>query len=694
MAIRKQIEIDIDTRDAIKSMTALGGTFEDVFGEVKPLTAEIGELEDVLYQMALAGDTSSKEFKDLQKQVSSMKKVIIDADLAIDGMSQTMAQQVGGAVGGLASGFELAQGAMAAFGVESEQVEEALLKVQSAMAISQGIQGIKEASASFRGLGSSAKQAFKGMTKGAKAFALTGIGVLITAVVALAMNLDKVKASLSGLTKQQRLSNEATKMAIENINEELSASDKLQKTLKSENISREDKRKAVKQLQEQYPDLLANVDAEKDGLSEINKQLELNTKLLKLNAEAKAIEELRSEKYKERLQEEVDTGKGWVEFFGDAVNPTLKETGFTRKADNAIRDNTIKGIDKELNSLDKLSQQRQKDIAQIKEQGAALGSLTEKFNFAAGAVGSLATEQQGLADKWAKWAAERLAASRLIEDLITENLKDENKKRLEVQRLAFERSIEDLKTDATKTDAEKRQIELQLTETYERDRAALIQTIRNETHDLQLEARGTQLEKEYQQEEYHLKGMLALYADQEQKKQELEQQTRDAKVQLATDGFQLVANIAELFANKSERAARIAFKVQKAASIAQATVAGIEGTINAFKTASASPITIGFPAYPFIQAGLAAGFAATNIATIASSQFQGGGASTVSGAVGSPNIGNAGSNVANFNVVGNTGVNQLAETLGNNQTVKAYVVSTDVTTAQSLDRNKVETATI
>jgi hypothetical protein len=55
-----------------------------------------------------------------------------------------------------------------------------------------------------------------------------------------------------------------------------------------------------------------------------------------------------------------------------------------------------------------------------------------------------------------------------------------------------------------------------------------------------------------------------------------------------------------------------------------------------------------------------------------------------------------GSNVANFNVVGNTGVNQLAETLGENDKapIKAFVVGSDVTTQQSLDRNKVNTATL
>ena len=45
-----------------------------------------------------------------------------------------------------------------------------------------------------------------------------------------------------------------------------------------------------------------------------------------------------------------------------------------------------------------------------------------------------------------------------------------------------------------------------------------------------------------------------------------------------------------------------------------------------------------------------------------------------------------------FNVVGNSGINQLAQL---QQTpVQAYVVSGNVTTAQSLDRNRIENATL
>lgn len=61
-------------------------------------------------------------------------------------------------------------------------------------------------------------------------------------------------------------------------------------------------------------------------------------------------------------------------------------------------------------------------------------------------------------------------------------------------------------------------------------------------------------------------------------------------------------------------------KVGKAAAIAQATVSGAQSVMNAFNTASLSPLNAIIPGYNFVQAGLAAGFAIKQIKDIASSK--------------------------------------------------------------------------
>jgi hypothetical protein len=169
-----------------------------------------------------------------------------------------------------------------------------------------------------------------------------------------------------------------------------------------------------------------------------------------------------------------------------------------------------------------------------------------------------------------------------------------------------------------------------------------------------------------------------------------EKQIRDGKVKLAMDALSLVSNLTELFGKRSEKQAKIAFNIDKAAKIASSTIATIEGTIEAWKTAQKSPITAINPAYPAIQASLTAAFGAAGIAKIAAARFGGGGgSSSVSPSTGA---GVGGVMSPSFNVVGNSGMNQLAQI--QQQPIQAYVVSGEVTSAQALDRNRVKNATL
>jgi hypothetical protein len=63
----------------------------------------------------------------------------------------------------------------------------------------------------------------------------------------------------------------------------------------------------------------------------------------------------------------------------------------------------------------------------------------------------------------------------------------------------------------------------------------------------------------------------------------------------------------------------------KGTAVAQATMSGIEGVQNAYTTAQKSPFTLIFPAYPIVQAGLAAAFSAIQIQKIMSTSTTGSG---------------------------------------------------------------------
>jgi len=132
----------------------------------------------------------------------------------------------------------------------------------------------------------------------------------------------------------------------------------------------------------------------------------------------------------------------------------------------------------------------------------------------------------------------------------------------------------------------------------------------------------------------------------------------------------------------------------KAAAIASATISTYQSATDSYKSLAGIPI-IG-PALGFAAAGAAvtAGFA--NVKKIASTKVPnsggaGGSVPSISGSTASaPSIPPA------FNVVGASSTNQLADAIGgqSKEPVKAYVVSNDVTTAQSMDRNIVSGASI
>tara|TARA_R110002126_G_scaffold58306_6_gene153967 strand:+ start:3341 stop:5053 length:1713 start_codon:yes stop_codon:yes gene_type:complete len=161
-----------------------------------------------------------------------------------------------------------------------------------------------------------------------------------------------------------------------------------------------------------------------------------------------------------------------------------------------------------------------------------------------------------------------------------------------------------------------------------------------------------------------------LSEDQTKDQEALDQAVGDAKKDVLMQGLSLLQDVAGEGSG-----------IAKAAAIAQATIAGVEGVQNAFKTANASPVTALFPAYPYIQAGLAAAFSAKNIKAIASTKVPGGGGGG-GGAVAPVSAPPA------FNVVGAAPENQLAETISgqDKKPVKAFVVSTEVSNEQALNR--------
>ena len=146
MAEKRTIELEI--QDNTKSLKA---QYKEAVIELQKVSAAYGETSDEAIQAAKA----AAELKD---QIGFTNDLVnsFNPDAKFDALSKSF--------GGVLGGFSAVQGAMGLVGVESEAVEQTILKVQSAMALSQGFQGLMEAKDSFKQLGTVAKETFKSLS--------------------------------------------------------------------------------------------------------------------------------------------------------------------------------------------------------------------------------------------------------------------------------------------------------------------------------------------------------------------------------------------------------------------------------------------------------------------------------------------------------------------------------------------------
>jgi hypothetical protein len=163
------------------------------------------QLRDATAQVALLAEkygVTSKEATEAAKRAGQLRDQIDLSNQLINGFNpDTKFKAATSALSGLASAFGGLQGAIGLFGVESEDVAKTLLKVQSALALSQGLEALGELKDSFAVLKSVVLDALKAIRVGIGA---TGIGLLVIAVSALVTYWDDIKGLVTGVSSEQK----------------------------------------------------------------------------------------------------------------------------------------------------------------------------------------------------------------------------------------------------------------------------------------------------------------------------------------------------------------------------------------------------------------------------------------------------------------------------------------------------------
>ena len=416
--------------------------------------------------------------------------------------------------------------------------------------------------------------------------------------------------------------------------------------------------------------------------------------------------------------------------YGEQIELTRQEESILRNA-NLSRMSNRRGV------LDDIERWEKKHTKFMEKETKKWITVTETDIEASGKKIELfdANKQKEKIAAGKKWAADRLAQRRKIQDLETDLMAEGIEKELEQNRIKHERLLEDMKGTAkerkrlndlyTKQQeesaakirekyAEKQKEEVKkffdvlnkFWEEYDkaRDDANEKRIEKQDAMDeLELELMADTLEnqnlliaKSYEDRFLIAEGNAELTKQlnaqmnaeiSANNKKHADKDKADAhklamaKADIALQGLQLIAGIAESMAGDNVKKQKRAFQV---ADIASATMDGYKAVLSTIAGTPGGPVIKG------IAAGITGAFAALQIANIAKTKFEGGDPGGLTGA--EPGAVGGGAVTPEFNIVGDSGINDL-EGLGA-PPLQAFVTSQDVTTAQGLDRARIENATI
>lgn len=608
--------------------------------QLRQAQAEVAALSDKF-------GATSREAAEAAKKAAELKDRIEDAKNLTDAFNpDAKFNALSRSIGGALNGFQAFEGAMGLVGSESEALQKTLLKVQSAMALSQGVQGVMEAKDSFVQLGAVVKNAFAGMTTASKVFLASGIGLVVAALGLLIAKWDDVKAALTPATAQAQRFAASTAESAEAARAALANFDEYEKTLKRLGYTEED---IAEKRKKRF----------KEAIDKSKQELQAAEKLYKSQKR-----DLESVKTFDKLGLNA-TGRL---FYGD------EETAKGQRKH-------VAELRKQLEKLknDEYEMRQQAKEARKQEQEDNKAELEQRRKEAEDRAKDAAQKRK---DELALIAQYNREATDLFKSEYEKQVRDINEK-YEAQIALFKK----YKKDTTALEAaQAKELEDALDKSMVKMETLTLEKFQLQRTDIGILQGNLNQEALLKQQAADLE--IAILKSKSDRARRIEEQSQSFKVKATLDGLAAVASIAELFGKKSEAAAKKAFQVQKAANIASALITTYQNATSAYASQFTPIPTPDSPIRGGIAAGIAVASGLANVAKISQQKFEGGG-STGSGGGGGGSIPSV---APSFNVVGNSGMNQLAQI---QQTpMQAYVVSGEVTSAQALDRNRVKNATL
>ena len=187
MAQNLDLNINVNTDQAAQSLGSLKT-------QLKQAQADVVALSDKFGATSVEAVNAAKKAAELRDRIGDARALTeaFNPDQKFRALTQSLS--------GVAGGFAAVQGAMGLFGAESEDLQKTLVKVQSAMALSQGLEAVGNSIDAFKNLGTVIRtQVVAAFSTLRGAIIATGVGALAVGVGLLIANFDKVKQVINNL---------------------------------------------------------------------------------------------------------------------------------------------------------------------------------------------------------------------------------------------------------------------------------------------------------------------------------------------------------------------------------------------------------------------------------------------------------------------------------------------------------------
>lgn len=681
---KKVIEIDIKSTG--NGLDELEKKSQSAKARLKELKAEMLTLDegDVRFQ-ALSKEAGklADDIADVNQRVKNIGSDTRGIDTVIEGVQ------------GVTGAFAIGQGAIGLFGDSNDALEKSLLKVQSAMALVQGVQqvstllqkesnlmmAIGEARTKASAVASVAWATTQGVLNGS-----IGIGTVVMKAFNAVVAMNPIFLLVTAITAA------VGAFALFGSSEETAAerADALNEKLDYQ-VKQFDRLVAArKQEGENALRLMKLQGASEEELfkqSQKNRDTDIAGERVKIEARKLAYNEQLALYRKAIAEEDEETAK--------ATRDKLKALKSEIADMSAIRKQAM--IEKRFEQLEERNRLKEEEEKKTEEEKAAQEKRNENYR---------------------KAMEERRAIMQKIEDINNSLIQDEFARKEAEENTRYKRELANAKGQKSLIEALEKEHSKNLAIISE-ERAKKWQDDIDKKIADEAKKRQEENEKEKQEKQLQIDNLngIALNADAEYnalnesllterdiRLQERQQKIADwealsdeerekRKLDAATGTLTAINSLVELFAGKSRAQQERAFKVQKGVATAQALIDTYKAATSAYQSMAGipyvGPVLGGIAAAGAVAAGI------INVKKIQSQKFDGGGSSSGGSAPSvSSSLSGATGGAPSFTLAGASGVNQLANTVQNEKPVKAYVVGNDVTTAQSLERNKIENATL